>query len=149
MPTNATKFFLSPTDSTDNTDYFFFDSLFDFVKCARQMTQIFFRCAIFFVDILEILGRGATLDCCLAAFVFLTKNIISHGMHGMHRIYRCAMVFRHDDRRTWFLATNYHNFFLSPQIAQITLIIFFRFALWLRQMRSTDNTDFFSLRDSF
>ena len=101
MPPN---FFYRPQIAQITLIIFFFDSLFDFVKCARQMTQIFFR---------------------------------------------CAMVFRHDNRRTWFLSTNYHIFFYRPQIAQITLIIFFWFALWLRQMRSTDDTDFFSLRDFF
>ena len=41
-------------------------------------------------------GQWSTV--CLAAFVFLTENIISHeifishGMHGTHGIYRCAMV---------------------------------------------------------
>ena len=51
---------------------------------------------------------------CLAAFVFLTENIISHGIHGMHRIYRCAMVLDMMTGEHDFLLTNYYKFFLSP-----------------------------------
>ena len=86
---------------------------FLFLTECTELTE-FLSLRDFFVDILEILGRCATLDCCLAAFVFLTKNIISHGMHGMHGIYRCAIFLNMITGEHDFLLTNYHNFFLSP-----------------------------------
>ena len=46
--TESTELTLSPTDYTDLKDFFFFDSLFDYVKCALRMTQIFYRCSIVF-----------------------------------------------------------------------------------------------------
>ena len=60
---------------------------------------------------------------------FSHEIFISHGMHGTHGIYRCAMFLDMMTGEHDFLLTNYHNFFYRPQIAQITLIIFFRFAL--------------------